>query len=89
MMKKVYMKPYIEVEVYALDAAIAANCGQIVSMGPEAPGYKTCDEFKDAFEMFVLNPSISTFSTEKPFYADGSAGCTCYHTSADSSYFTS
>ena len=84
-MKKTYMKPYIEVEVYTLDAAIALNCSPIVTLGPEAVGKTTCDEFKDAFD----TDSISTFSVKKPFYADGSANCNCYYSSADSTYFTS
>ena len=84
-MKKTYMKPYVEVEVYMLDAAIALNCSPVVTLGPEAAGKDTCKEFKDAFD----TGSISTFSVKKPFYADGSANCNCYYSSADSTYFTS
>lgn len=84
-MKKEYIKPYVEVEVYMLDAAIALNCSPVVNLGPEAPGKTTCDYFKDAF----ATASVSTFSIEKPFYADNSAGCNCYYSSADSTYFTS
>ena len=56
MMKKEYMKPYVEVEVYELDAAIAANCGQVISLGPEAPGKEICKEFEGAFDVISLGP---------------------------------
>ena len=88
-MKKEYMKPYVEVEVYELDAAIAANCGQVISLGPEAPGKTTCDEFKDAFEVFALRPYASTRSGGTPFYTDGAAHCDCYYSSGSGNYFTS
>ena len=90
-MKKEYMKPYVEVEVYELDAAIAANCGQVISLGPEAPGKVVCEEFEDAFEVdgFSVRPYASINSGGTPFYADGSAHCDCYYSSGSNSYFTS
>ena len=42
-MKKQYSKPSLEVEVYQLNAAIAGNCGDVVSLGPWAPGKETCN----------------------------------------------
>ena len=89
MMKKEYMKPHVEVEVYELDAAIAANCGQVISLGPEAPGKETCEEFKDAFEVFSFRPDSKARSSGNAFYADGSAYCDCYYTSGSNNYFTS
>ena len=86
-MKKIYEKPLIEIEAYQLDAAIAANCGNIVSLGPEAPGKTTCNEFKDAFGE---DDDWGTFSVRNtPFYADGAANCDCYYTSGGEGYFTS
>ena len=89
-MKKEYMNPYVEVEVYELDAAIAANCGQVISLGPEAPGKEICKEFEGAFDVFSLRPNLSTASTGgTPFYNDGSAHCDCYYSSGSGNYFTS
>lgn len=89
-MKKEYMKPRVEVEIYELDAAIAANCGQVISLGPEAPGKVVCEEFKGAFDGFSLRPDLSIASTGgTPFYSDGSANCDCYYTSGTDNYFTS
>ena len=89
-MKKSYMKPLIEIESYTLTASLAANCGDVVTLGPEATGRTTCDEFKDAFEVFAFIPGIGLQSTGgTPFYANGDANCDCYYSSGASSYFTS
>ena len=82
-MKKVYKKPMLELEVYELNANIAANCGKEISFGPEAPGKTTCDEFKDAWDVF------SARSGGTPFYEDGAANCDCYYSSGGGIYFTS
>ena len=87
MTKKIYSKPLVEIEVYELNASIASNCGNTVSLGPEAPGKTTCDEFKDAFEVFSISPYALTNGT--PFYSDGAANCDCYYSSGGGSYFTS
>ena len=89
-MKKLYEKPLIEIEAYQLDSSIAANCGQVISMGPEAPGKDTCKEFEGAFDVFVMKPTYSTQSTGgTPFYSDGAAHCDCYYSSGSGNYFTS
>lgn len=89
-MKKIYSKPSIEIEVYELNAAIALNCSEIISFGPEAPGHEVCSEFEDAFEVTAFRPGISVFADHgTPFYGDGSANCDCYYTSGSQSYFTS
>ena len=85
-MKKAYSKPLLEIEVYELSTNIAANCGETISLGPEAPGKTTCDEFKDAFEVFSLD-ARATGGT--PFYSDGAAHCDCYYSSGGGWYFTS
>lgn len=84
-MKKTYAKPLAEIEVYQLNAAIAANCGEVVSLGPEAPGYEVCEEYKDAWEVFALQPRAGG----TPFYADGQASCDCYYSSGGGTLFTS
>ena len=90
-MKKTYAKPVIEIEAYTLSASLAATCGNAVTLGPEAPGKITCDEFKDAFEVVSVIPGIGIMSITKntPFYADGAANCDCYYTSGGLGYFTS
>ena len=91
MMKKSYMKPLIEIESYTLSASLAYTCGNPVTLGPEAPGKTTCDEFKDAFEVFAFIPGlgIQGTSTGTPFYSDGKASCDCYYSSGGAGYFTS
>lgn len=86
-MKKVYSKPVVEIEVYELDTNIAANCGNRVTLGPEAPGKTTCSEFEDAFDIAAYSLSRSIGVT--PFYSDGAANCDCYYTSGGQGYFTS
>ena len=89
-MKKAYSKPMIEIDRYELNASIASNCGRVITLGPEAPGKTTCDEFKDSFEVFAFIPGIGIQATGgTPFYEDGSANCNCYVSSADGVYFTS
>lgn len=86
-MKKVYSKPLIEIELYEMNANIAANCGSTVSLGPEAIGHTVCEEFEDAFE--VASYGLSRSTGVRPFYEDGSANCDCYYSSGGASYFTS
>lgn len=86
-MKKVYSKPMLEIEVYELNANIAANCGNTVSLGPEAPGHEICDEFKDAFD--VVTYGLLSTENRTPFYSDGSANCDCYYSSGGAGFFTS
>lgn len=89
-MKKAYSKPVIEIEAYELSASIASSCGSKVTLGPEAPGKTTCEEFKDAFEVFAVIPGVGIQSTGgTPFYSDGSANCDCYYSSGGGLYFTS
>lgn len=86
-MKKTYSKPVVVIEVYEMNTDIAANCGQVLTLGPEAPGYMICDEFKGAFGD---DDDFATFSLRNtPFYEDGAANCDCYYTSGGKGYFTS
>ena len=90
-MKKSYIKPLIEIETYALNASIAASCGNKVTLGPETPGYEVCKEFEDAFEVFAVIPGLGIQSeiAGTPFYSDGKANCDCYYSSGGGLYFTS
>lgn len=83
-MRKTYFKPMVEIEAYTLEESIAANCGDVVKLGPgDFTGY-VCKEFDDIFETNIVG-----FSVNASFY-DGTDGpvCDCYYT-AGGSYFTS
>ena len=96
-MKKIYSKPSLEIELYEMSADIAANCGDRVNLGPEAPGYEICSDYSndknpgfggdDDFEFFSLYTARDLGGT--PFYADGAANCDCYYSSGGGNYFTS
>ena len=91
-MKKAYTKPMIEIETYALNASIAANCGNVINLGPGIPGseeYLQCDSFKDSGFLMNINPEYSINSKVTPFYSDGAKNCDCYYTSGNMGYFTS
>ena len=92
-MKKEYSKPTLEVEVYQLNAALAAGCENLVSFGPGADGKRVCDEYKDAFEVQSIGGmgglGIMSTTGNTPFYGDGAADCDCYYTSGGVVYVTS
>lgn len=90
-MKKNYSKPLIEIESYTLSASLAASCGNVISLGPEAPGKTTCAEFEDSFNVTAFIPGLGIQGVAKntPFYDDGSANCDCYYTSGGQGYFNS
>lgn len=84
-MMKVYEKPSIEFEAYELNATIASGCVDKVSLGPAAPGYEVCDEYKE-----IPMPTVSLFSAyqpgDAPFYDES---CTCDLSSQGRNLFTS
>ena len=85
-MKKTYVKPVIEIERYELDASIAANCGNIVTLGPGDYEDHVCEEFDNAFAVAAYSARSSSTS----FY-NGETGpiCDCYYSSGGQGYFTS
>lgn len=90
-MKKTYTKPLIEIEAYELSASIAANCGNVITLGPGIPGsqeYEQCKEFINSGFLSII-PGVGIMSADKPFYADGAANCDCYYSSGGKGYFTS
>ena len=90
-MKKSYINPLIEIETYTLSASLASACSNTITLGPEAPGKTTCDEFKDSFEIFAVIPGIGIqgVSENTPFYSDNTLNCDCYYTSGNTGYFAS
>lgn len=89
-MKKLYIKPSVEVDIYSLDTSIASasHCGIVVSNGPELGNHKLCDDYKDKDPFGGANASIMS-STPKnvQFYED--TNCDCYTTGGDYGYWTS
>ena len=91
-MKKQYSKPFLEVEVYQLNAALAAGCTTIVSMGPgtEDGRHKMCSEYEDSWEIMSItgDMSLMTVGGNTPFY-DEKQYCDCYYTSGGTIFVTS
>ena len=84
-MKKEYIKPCLEIEVYSLDAAIAAGCTNIISLGPEMMDKTACDEYKGGFGEWSLRTAEAEEVTT-PFYP---GACSCEYTSGGITYVTS
>lgn len=86
-MNKVYEKPWIEIEYYTLDASIAANCGNIVTLGPDTAvdANDACHEFEGDFGVYSARSGNTSF-----YAADAKIiGCDCYYSSSGQGYFTS
>lgn len=85
-MKKIYEAPRLEIEVYELNAAIAANCQTKISMGPAYGSYTACDEFDfGGFGVMAASYDTSFYKLED----HGGNVCTCYYASGGEGYFTS
>lgn len=96
-MKKVYKKPFIEIELYETNTAIAAGCVSIINLGPGGvEGYNTCSDFEDpwsspSISLYSLNQWDETCSGGTPgeyrsFYEEA---CDCKYTASGEGYFTS
>lgn len=79
-MKKGYVKPVIEVEEFALNAAIAAGCDITVTLGPDS--VPVCTEYEQ--EVYSLRSSTPI---ETPFSDENS--CSCYLSSVGGTLTTS
>lgn len=85
-MKKAYTKPLIEIEAYELSASIAANCGTVITQGPEAPDITACDEWVGIFH---VGDDLNSINGNTSFYESGLGACDCYYTASGKGYFTS
>lgn len=81
-MKKAYQKPFMEMELYALDASIASNCSNTVTLGPALGEHTACREYD--FGSFSM---IRPYSENTSFYDDYT--CSCYYTASGEGLFTS
>ena len=86
-MKKQYSKPFLEVEVYQLNAALAAGCSTPITFGPGGGGHEVCKEYKDSWGEDLDPWSLRPQNTERSFY--DYIICTCYYTSSDTTLLTS
>lgn len=80
---KVYEKPRIEFETFALNASIAAGCTNKVTFGPGIPNVidEICEEYQ--------RPSVSLFAYEPGDPAFYEINCTCNESSVGDGTFTS
>lgn len=86
-MKKLYVAPTLEIELYELDASIASNCTEVVSNGPAVGNHKQCDDYKDPFAMSTMSLDDEGGPYNVQFYED--TNCDCYYSSSDNGYWTS
>lgn len=86
-MKKRYIKPSIEVDIYSLDTSIASHCGIVVSNGPELGDHKPCSDYEDPFGSGAASIMSSDPKHNVHFYED--TNCDCYTTGGDYGYWTS
>lgn len=84
---KVYEKPRIEFETFALNASIAAGCSNKVTFGPGIPGVidKICEEYQRP----SVQSTISLFAYEAGDPAFYEMNCTCNESSVGDGTFTS
>lgn len=86
-MKKVYVAPTLEIELYELDASIASNCSMVVDMGPEAPdAKKVCDSY---YEKTGEERGISANSLPYNVQFWSEESCDCYYSAGGKGCFTS
>lgn len=82
-MKKRYVAPKLEVEIYEINTAVA-SCADKVTVGPQIGTHDACDGWEDIFE----DEPIATQAAElTSFYNDGT--CDCYYSAGNQGYFTS
>ena len=74
-MKRSYVAPTLEMELYELDQAIASNCGIIVKPGPAMEHHQECEGYVDPWGGLSL---MSAPPHNVNFYED--TNCDCYTT---------
>lgn len=88
-MKKNYIKPSVEIELYELSDSIASNCNVTVTMGPEAlDAVKVCEDYYDKSGESKDGVVFSARSIQHNIDFWTEATCDCYY-SASGAFFTS
>lgn len=80
-MKKEYVKPSIEFEDFELNAAIAAGCQTVISLGPGDYSNEVCDEYSQPES---IRPAYGIMGSN--FYENS---CSCYLNAGGSTLLTS
>lgn len=83
-MKKVYVKPFVEIERYELNESIASNCAIVVSNGPEMGTHKQCEDYVD---YYGTQSAVAYGVYNVLFYED--TNCDCYYSATDAGYWNS
>lgn len=77
-MKRSYVAPTLEIELYELDQAIASNCGIVVKQGPAMGDHPECEGYVDPWGGLSL---MSAPPHNVNFYED--TNCDCYTSGGD------
>ena len=79
-MKKTYVAPNLEIELYELNASIASNCNLVVDMGPEGPGaIEVCQDYYD--KTGETRPATFSLPHNVQFWSEET--CSCYYSAGD------
>lgn len=85
-MKKAYVAPSLEIELYQLDANIAGNCAVVVTMGDyggSGPDEKFCEDYGNIVGISLMSaPPVYNVN----FWE---STCDCYTTAQGDGFFTS
>lgn len=76
-MKKKYITPKLDAEIYQLSESIASNCDSVVKPGPEMGSHSECEGYVDPFEVQLARAAAPKYNVQ--FYED--TNCDCYTTS--------
>lgn len=82
-MKKSYVAPELQAEVYELDMNIAGNCAIHVSNGPGSDTEPVCEDYVSPFRLMTASGLTTNF-----YETGGGPECDCY-TTAGGQYWTS
>ena len=89
-MKKVYVAPALEIEVYRLDASIASNCEVVVVMGDHGgnvdDGEKYCSDYGEIVGIARIGETADPNAYNVNFWENT---CDCYTTAGGPGFFVS
>lgn len=87
-MKKVYEAPKIEIEIYELNANIASNCTEVVTMGDYGggEGEPACNDYLNMVGKPPIETGIAAYAYNINFWKHS---CDCYTTAGGRGFFTS
>lgn len=80
-MKKAYEAPEVEIELYELDASVAATCQQKPTYGP--------DEMCEGFEGGDFEVASRSSQKGATVFYETDKSCDCYYSASGGIYFNS